>query len=110
MSLGAVWVNLSTICRIQEDFAQALAYAGQALDVFRAIGTPYGEAHAWMRIGHAQVGLVQLEEAAASYSNALTLRRQSGEHQSALEALTGLARVHLLQGDAAQALNDLDEV
>jgi predicted ATPase len=110
MLLGATWVNLSTICRIQEDFAQALVYGRQALAIFTAIGTPYGEGHAWMRIGHAQVGLGQLDEAVSSYSNALTLRRQSGELQPALETLAGLARTHLLQGDAARALQDLDEV
>lgn len=110
MLLGATLVNLSTICRIQEDFTPALSYAQQALEVFTAIGTPYGEAHAWMRIGHAQVGLGQLDEAIATYDHALKLRRQSGEHQPALEVLAGRARAHLRQGAATLALQDLDEV
>ena len=110
MSLGATWVNLSTICRMQEDFEQALAYAKQALEVFQAIGTVYGEGHAWMRIGHADAGLGRLDEAVAAFASALMLRRQSGEHQASLEALAGLARTHLLQGDTDLAMSDLDEV
>lgn len=110
MSLGAAWVNLSTICRMQEDHEQALAYARQALDIFAAIGTPYGEGHAWIRIGHAQVGLGRLDDAVAAYGNALAVRRQTGAHPPILETLAGLARAHLLQGQAAQALADLNEV
>lgn len=110
MSLGAAWVNLSTICRMQEDYAQALAYAQQALEVFETIGTHYGAGHAWIRIGHAQVGLARLEDAIAAYGNALTVRRETGTQMPVLETLAGLARAHLRQGNAAQALADLDEV
>lgn len=110
MLLGAIWVNLSTICRIQVDFSRALALARQALETFTEIGTPYGEGHAWMRIGHAQVGLGQFDEALAAYEHALAIRRQRGEHQPELETLSGMARAHLQQGDAVQALADLDAV
>ena len=68
MAEGAAHVNLSTISRMQGDYEQALADAEQAMYIFEAIKSPYGQGHAWLRFGHALTGLDRPDEAAAATS------------------------------------------
>jgi predicted ATPase/DNA-binding SARP family transcriptional activator/class 3 adenylate cyclase len=61
-------------------------------------------------LGHALAGLGCPAEAADAYRQALTLRRQWGQHHLAAEPLAGLARVALAQGDPARALAHVQEI
>jgi hypothetical protein len=51
-----------------------------------------------------------LSEAAEAYGQAVTLRRELGQHNLAIESLAGLARVALAQGDVAQAVAHIQEI
>ncbi|MCO6449636.1 MAG: pentapeptide repeat-containing protein [Caldilineales bacterium] len=107
---GASHVNLSSIHRMKADFEQALDDAQQAQTIFEDIQSPYGQSHAWLRSGHALAGLGRAAEAIAAYENAIAINRQLGTPTLALESLAGLVRVHLAQGDNAQALIDLQPI
>ncbi|MCO6453409.1 MAG: pentapeptide repeat-containing protein [Caldilineales bacterium] len=110
MAEGAAHVNLSTISRMQGDYAQALADAEHALLVFEAIKSPYGEGHGLLRFGHALTGLGRLDEAAAAYERAIAIHQQLGDQTLGLEPQAGLVRVRLAQGDTSQALADLQPI
>jgi biotin operon repressor len=53
--------------------------------------------------------LHNLAEATAAYCQALTLFQDLGQSNYALDARAGLARVSLIQGDLAQALDQVEE-
>jgi len=61
-------------------------------------------------LGHALASLGRLEEAAESYRQAVSIRRQVGEHRLAVESLAGLARVALAREDLNQARAWVEEI
>ncbi len=87
--------NLSLLLHNQGDDQMAYDCARQALQISDAVGDRSGQAYAWMCMGHAQVGLGQLEEAESSYQQAARLRRDLNEVHLEVEALAGLVRVFL---------------
>jgi len=92
------------------DDAGSLAYSRQALPIIQRLGDPFIEGFVWIRMGHALLGLGQVDEAEAAYRQSLHLRRQTGQQDLALEAQAGLARVALARGDLEQARRWVEEV
>ena len=58
-------------------------------------------------LGHAQLGLGRSDAARAAYERARALFEAVDMHVMAMEAVAGLARVALAQGDAARARADV---
>jgi tetratricopeptide (TPR) repeat protein len=71
---------------------------------------PLGQGDSALVLGHALAGLGDTEGATAAYEQALQRYRQSGFLNPPMEALAGLARVALEQGDPAQALLHVEEI
>ena len=61
-------------------------------------------------LGHALFGQGELDKAGDAYRQGLTLRRELGELNMAMEPLSGLARVALAQEDLSQAQVHVEEV
>jgi len=61
-------------------------------------------------LGNARVGLGQLPEAVDAYHRALALAREVDAPPQVMEALSGLARVSLAQGDLHEAEPHVDEI
>lgn len=68
------------------------------------------QAYSLTSMGHALAGLGRPSEAMDAYREAVTLRRQLGEHHLANAPLAGLARVCLAQGDLDQAQAYVEEI
>jgi tetratricopeptide (TPR) repeat protein len=88
----------------------AREYAQRALEIHRSTWGPHRPALALTRLGHALVGLGNLEEGRMAYQEALDLRRELGQAYLATEPLVGLARVALAQRDLLQAGAYVDEI
>lgn len=69
-----------------------------------------GQGDSALALGHALSGLGDTQGATAAYEQALQRYRQSGFLNRPAEALAGLARLALEQGDLAQALDHAEEV
>ena len=99
--------NLSTLARWQGDDARALALAQSALD--RAI---LAEARVWevfarLCLGDAELALGRHASAAQAFALAHAQATESGDPE-ARQALAGLARVAMAQGDTAAALQQVE--
>ncbi len=103
--LGLGWVSL-----FQEGVAAARELCHQAARIAREIGLQWLVANAVTALGHALVGLGQLELATQAYREALGLRRETDQPQWATEPLAGLARVAMAQNDLARAQNHVEEI
>jgi tetratricopeptide (TPR) repeat protein len=69
-----------------------------------------GQGDSALALGHALAGLGDRTGASAAYQQALDRYRQSGFLNRPAEALAGLARLALEQGDPAQALDHVEEI
>ncbi|MCP4536399.1 MAG: tetratricopeptide repeat protein [Chloroflexi bacterium] len=92
------------------DDKAAWQYCHQAQLIAQKAGIRESLAFALMGLGHASMGLGQLEEAAESYQQALTLWRELNQHKMTLDPLAGLARVSLAQDDLLQAQACVEEI
>ncbi len=88
----------------------AREYGQQALRMAQDIGNRHVQGYALTRLGHALAGLEHWGEAADTYRQALTLRRELNQPNLAMEPLAGLARVALAQGDLPQARTHAAEI
>jgi tetratricopeptide (TPR) repeat protein len=61
-------------------------------------------------LGHSLVGLERFHEATETYRQALALVRELGQLRHAIDALAGLARVCMAQGDLSQAQAQVEEI
>jgi len=102
--------NLSLVYHYLEEDETARKYSQQALQIAQDIGERRTEGAMWMKLGHALAGLGQLDEAARAYRESVTLRREMGWANVAMEPLAGLARVALAQEDLAQAQAQVQEI
>jgi tetratricopeptide (TPR) repeat protein len=100
---GVTLAELALLCHLTGHNEAAYDYGQQAEQIGQKIGSPEIRASALTHLGHAQVALSFLPEAAESYRQALTLRQEMGQLHFALEILAGLSRTSLAQGDLAQA-------
>ena len=102
--------DLSLLAHYRGDNETALVYGQQALELTTAVDEWPGRANAWIKLGHAQLGLGHLSEAAEAYQQALNIERRLEQFTLAMEALAGLARVALAQQDLSQAQAHVREV
>jgi len=101
--------TLSRLALLQEDDSLALVHARSALDISVAVEDPKTTAVSLCCIGNAELALGRHEAAAAAFERA----RDMGlalEHPNAFDALIGLARVALAQGDVTAALLSVQDV
>lgn len=92
------------------DNQTARYYCEQALQIAEESGARLSLGNILTCLGHALKQLGQLAEAAIVYQQALDLRRDLKRFPTLLDALAGLAKVCLMQGDQAQAQLYADEV
>jgi tetratricopeptide (TPR) repeat protein len=92
------------------DDKAAWEHLERALQMAVAQGHRDEQGRVLTRLGHALTGLLRLDEAGDAYRRALVLRRESAQSHLAMEALAGLARVLLAQGDLGQALAYVEEI
>jgi len=109
---GQSWTldNLSLLACRQGRYADSHQYARQALQIAQDIQDRPLEGHIWIQIGRALAGLGRLSQAADAYRQAVTLQNELGLHPLAMEALAGLVRVALAQGDTVGALAHTEEI
>jgi predicted ATPase/DNA-binding SARP family transcriptional activator len=88
----------------------ALRLGRRALAIAKELGTSQVEAYALTFVGHVQVAMERLAGATDTYRRALVIRRETGQHILAMENMSGLARISLLQNDLAQAQTHVDEI
>jgi len=101
---GECW-SLSRLCLLFHsigDDETAKTYCQQALSNAQEIASPY-QGNALTNLGHVLLSQDHLAEAAERYQQALTLRREWGQQNLAMDSAAGLARAYLAQGDLPQA-------
>lgn len=92
------------------DSEAAQRYSHQALLIACEIEARAAQGFALTVLGHALVALGRPDEATDAYQQALALRREVGQSDQAMEALAGLARISLSQGDLSQAQAQVDQI
>jgi tetratricopeptide (TPR) repeat protein len=113
--LGARWAAgrclaiLSLVVHALSDHKAARDIAQQSLE-YGPDRYHLGQGNSALALGHALTGLGDKTGATAAYQQALDRYRQSGFLNPPMEALAGLARVALEQGDPAQALLHVEEI
>jgi class 3 adenylate cyclase/tetratricopeptide (TPR) repeat protein/ribosomal protein L40E len=85
-------------------------YCKRALTIEQAIGDRRGEAYSLTYMALTLEGLGELEEAAIAHREALDLRREIGQFALSIDNLAGLARLEMTQGQAAEALEYVEEI
>jgi tetratricopeptide (TPR) repeat protein len=103
-------VNLGLVYHNLEDDKAAQSHSEQALTIFREIGDRHGQGYGLTYLGHALVGLDELEAAAEAYDEAMRLRRELGQQGLAIDDVAGLARVAMAQDDLERALGRVEEI
>jgi len=109
---GTCWILIyrSLLQHHQQDNQGALRWAREALDLATQIEDQHLQARALINLGHAQAGLGKLAEAVVSYQRAYALHQEIGEQGQALDAVAGLARAALAQGQVDQARDHVEEM
>ncbi|MGC9393269.1 MAG: ATP-binding protein [Anaerolineae bacterium] len=109
-SEGHTLVQLSALFSLFEQYDAAHAHAEEALQLAQETEDDLVEGDALTFVGHALWGLGQRDEATGTYQQAHVLLTELGEVQLALDPLAGLARSALEQGNAKQALRDVEKI
>lgn len=107
---AASLVNLGLVYHGLGDNETARSHCERALAIQRDIGDRRGQGYSLTYLGHALAGLKRWPEAAAAYAEARQLRTELGQHSLAIDDLAGLARVAWAQGDAGQAVEQVEEI
>ncbi|HZU87027.1 MAG TPA: tetratricopeptide repeat protein, partial [Anaerolineaceae bacterium] len=102
--------NLSLLSHYLGDQSKALEYSMQALEIAKTANLRHVMGYIYNHHGHALLELGNPGEAEAAYRLSLQLRREVGEHNLALEALSGLVRVSLYNGDISTAHHTAQEL
>jgi predicted ATPase len=108
---GECW-SLSRLCLLFHgtgDDETARTYCQQALSNAQEIASPY-QGNALTNLGHVLMNQGHLAEATERYQQALTLRREWGQQNLAMDSAAGLARAYLAQGDLPQAQAQVEEI
>ncbi len=90
--------------------ATALPLLREALSISQTLRDTRFEANVWVRLGHAYWHLDALDDAAAAYANAYTLRLYMEQHNRSQEARAGLVAVAHAQGDRANVLAGIEAI
>jgi len=106
---GATLCNMSDVALMRGDAASALTLARSALDILVSTKARDRELDAWLKLGQAELALGRFDAAEKSFEQ---MRQQALALESAwrYDALAGLARIALAQGDDAKALRHLEIV
>jgi len=106
---GATLCNMSDVALMRGDAASALTLARSALDILVSTKARDRELDAWLKLGQAELALGRFDAAEKSFEQ---MRQQALALESAwrYDALAGLARIALAQGDDAKALRHLEVV
>jgi adenylate cyclase len=88
----------------------AVQYGEQALGIAQEISDAREQAAVWTYLGHARLGLGQLAEAGEAYRQALALRQSASVADPALAVCAGLARLAQRQGDASEAMGQVEVI
>ena len=102
--------NLALVEHNLGDHAAARNHADTALALSRAVGVRFIEAGALRNRGHAELALADADSAAMAYAASRDLFRELGMPNIATEAVAGLARVALANGDVAAALAGVESI
>ncbi len=105
-----VLINLSAVSGCQADFAAAQSYAERSRIIAHETGDPSCEAWALTYLGHARLGLGEVESSLAAYAHALKTRRDLEQPNLAMEPLAGLARCELAREDVTAALRHVEGI
>lgn len=100
---GVTLAELALLSHLTGHNEAAYDYGQQAEQIGHKIGSPEIRASALTHLGHAQVALNFLPEAAESYRQALALRQEMGQLHFVREILASLSRTSLTQGNLVQA-------
>lgn len=100
---GDTLAELALLWHLMGHNQAAYDYGQQAEQIGQNVGSPAIRASALTYLGHAQAELGLLPEAAESYRQALTLRRETVQLHFVREVLAGLIRVALAQNHLAPA-------
>jgi class 3 adenylate cyclase/tetratricopeptide (TPR) repeat protein len=100
-------VNLSAIVRLQGDDARALSLARAGLELAVATEMRHWHTDALIELGEAELGLGRHAPAAQAFEQA---RAQASVDRHRHGAAAGLARTALAQGDAAAALQEVEQL
>jgi tetratricopeptide (TPR) repeat protein len=102
--------NLALVYHQLGDNEPARQHAEQALAIQRDIGDRRNQGYSLTYLGHALSGQTEWAAAGQAYTDAAGLRRELGQHASAMDDLAGLARVALAGNDPAAALAHTEEM
>jgi tetratricopeptide (TPR) repeat protein len=103
-------INLAWNALTAREWESAVAHAEEGIAVLRAVKQDEMTAEGLIWLGHARVGLGQIEDALVAYNESLELRRQLGQEYLAMGVLAGKARAALDQSDLQSALNQVTEI
>jgi tetratricopeptide (TPR) repeat protein len=107
---GAVHVNLSALSHVIGDNTEALEHGDAALRLAEELGELRMMAYAHMSRGNALIDLGRTTAASEAYEKSASIRHQLGREVLALEAIGGLARIALQQGDHETAIAHVDQI
>jgi tetratricopeptide (TPR) repeat protein len=94
----------------QENYAEALALAIQALEISNKINEQSAKAWSLTYLGYSNLGLGNYQEAANAYQKALDTHYFQQHQSLAMEPLAGLAQVELENGTLAGALSHAEKI
>jgi predicted ATPase/DNA-binding SARP family transcriptional activator len=96
-------LTLAGACERTQAWGRAGALAGEALELYRAMGDPYGAAWALAEQGWYDMVHGRLEESEQRLGEALELRRRHGDDRRLVEPLIDYAWLLLVRGRGEQA-------
>ena len=109
-SESSATVNLAWVASATGAWEVARSHAERGLAMKRRQEHREGEAEGLLWLGHALVGLGQLDEAEVAYEASITIRRELDQTALALAADAGLTRVALTRGDSDDAMSHAEVI
>ena len=101
--LAGALLRLAGTCERASDWDRAARLATEALELYRAIGDPYGVASALAELGWYDMIRGTGERAEACFDEAFELRRRHGDDRRLVEPLIDAAWLALVHGHAGTA-------
>lgn len=102
--------DLGLLYHIQGDHCAAQSLLEETLQMVQGHGDTRFEAHACTRLGYALEAQQQVAAAEAHYHTALALHQQMEQHNYALNAAAGLARIARQRGQATEAVAQAQKI
>jgi tetratricopeptide (TPR) repeat protein len=102
--------NLGLVKYYLGESSVCLDYAYEAVNLIEKVAARPNKARILSYLGHIQLGLGELDQATESYQRALSLRRELGQSNLALEPLAGLVEAFWRSGDLPQAYSYVESI